>query len=404
MFTDYQCPDCALLEQQVEELMRATTPARSLSFSIKYFPFSSQCNPNSPSDLHPNACWAARAAEAAGMLYGAESFWKMHRWLFGIKGSFTDPELKAGLASLGFEPEILIRTMESPDTLARVKADIDEAKSLGIYNTPFIFINGVELRGWTAPRALIRAVEGALAANPAPASPAADLPPDAPEKMVEDWRQQPVVQLPERLFRRSMGKADAPVTIVIFGDYQEPFTGEADSITRLFTTGPGANVRYAFAQFPVNQSCNPSCPVTKYPLACVAAKSAEAADLLGGTDGYWKMHAWLMSNRNMVNETSVKDAGAGLGMDAASFAEAMQQPQCQANITEDGATAIRLGLQSVPYIFVNGRVLARYKAGNENIIPRVIRAAAAMAAEGSTPLPNSPILPAPEGPATPEKH
>jgi protein-disulfide isomerase len=402
MFTDYQCPDCALMEEQVNELMRG--PARSLSISIKYFPFSIQCNPSATSDPHPNACWAARAAEAAGILYGPDGFWKMHRWLFSVKGSFTDAEFKAGLARLGFDSRSLIAAMEGAETITRVKADVEEAVSLGIYNTPFIFINGVELRGWTAPRALVRAVESAFAASPAPAGPEFDLPPDGPEKMLEDWKRQPVVQLPDRLFRRSIGKADAPVRIVIFGDYQEPFSGDADSIARLFTTGPDANVRYAFAQFPVNQSCNPSCPITKHPMACVAARAAEAADLIGGTDGYWRMHSWLMSSRSTLNEKTVLDGASLLGMDAATFSEAMIQPQCQADITEDAATAIRLGLQSVPHIFINGRLLARYKSRNENIIPRVIRAAAAIATEAPAPTSAAPGgPPASSGPSAPEK-
>ena len=66
--------------------------------SIRYFPFNSDCNPFVTKTLHSNACWAARAAETAGMLWGPEGFWKMHVWLFDRRGVFeTTRELEEGI-------------------------------------------------------------------------------------------------------------------------------------------------------------------------------------------------------------------------------------------------------------------------------------------------------------------
>jgi len=77
----------------------------NVSLSIKHFPFCTACNntPNVP-NLHPNSCWAARAAETAGKLYGPAGFWKMHNWLFEHSGIFDDQSFPPGLQSLGFEP------------------------------------------------------------------------------------------------------------------------------------------------------------------------------------------------------------------------------------------------------------------------------------------------------------
>ena len=152
MFTDYQCPDCYKIEQELKALMKSTP---GLSVGIRYFPLSSKCNPAmGNSDLHPNACWAARAAETAGMIKGTEGFWTMHHWLFDRKGGFTDAELFKGLTELGHDPVAFQKIMMSEETKKRVTDDVAFGQSLGIYFTPMIFINGIELRGWTAPNAL----------------------------------------------------------------------------------------------------------------------------------------------------------------------------------------------------------------------------------------------------------
>lgn len=375
LFTDYQCPDCKTIEAQATELMRSPAYEGKISIAIKHFPLSDDCNPNAPGKLHANACWAARAAEAAGSLGGTAGFWRMHEWLFARGGSFTDAELKAALPELGFSAAEFLRAMENAATAALVRADVDEGMSLGISMTPMIFVNGVEVRGWNAPRALIRAVDAALAASPAPAGAEADVPAAAAEKMVEDWRQQAPIEFPATLLARAIGPADSPVTIVLFGDYQEPFTADADSVIRLFATGPSAGVRYVFAHYPVDQTCNPSAQRTLHPLACQAHLAAEAADLAGGTEAFWRVHDYLMMNRAGFNRAAMLDASDLLGLDRALWEEAMAQPAVSARIASDAALATRLGLRSIPYIFVNGKHLARFKAENENIIPRVIRAA-----------------------------
>ncbi|MCX5689992.1 MAG: DsbA family protein, partial [Planctomycetota bacterium] len=199
MFTDYQCPDCYKIEQELKALMQSTP---GLSVGIRYFPLSNKCNPAmGTSDLHPNACWAARAAETAGMLKGADGFWQMHHWLFDRKGGFTDAELVKGLAELGYDPVGFQKIMMSEETKKRVAEDVEFGQSLGIYFTPMIFINGVELRGWKAPKALTRAVTAAVAANPPPVAVGQDQPPDARSKYFEDWRAQPKVSLPPAVSR-----------------------------------------------------------------------------------------------------------------------------------------------------------------------------------------------------------
>lgn len=381
MFTGYQCPDCAMIERQLEPLMKS---GLDLAVSIKHFPLSTDCNENAPGRHHENACWAARAAEAAGMLGGVDGFWKMHRWLFARAGAFTEPELNAGLAELGLDHDRFLRLMESQDTLNRVQADVKEAMSLGIQSTPMIFINGVELRGWNVPQALDKAVRAAAAAAPK-ATAESDHPISGAERMVADWREQRAVTFPPDILRHGMGPADSPITVVMFGDYQEPFTGEADGVLRLFTSGPKPNIRYYFVNFPVNQACNPSSQITLHPLACLAHKAAEAADVLGGPTDFWKMHEWLMMNRATLSEQTLRDACPGMGIDADALFEAMDQPFVGDRIVQDASVGTLVGIRSIPMIFVNGKHVARWKAQAENILPRIFNELSGIPAPDAAP-------------------
>jgi protein-disulfide isomerase len=121
IISDYQCPDC----RRVDEEARAVLAARSdVSVSAKHYPFCTDCNRHTPRTLHPNACRAALAAEAAGILQGNEGFWAMHRWLFDRGGVFTNAELAAALVAGGHDVERFLGVMTGPETLARLEAEV----------------------------------------------------------------------------------------------------------------------------------------------------------------------------------------------------------------------------------------------------------------------------------------
>jgi len=372
VFTDYQCPDC----QRIETELRALTESRAdVSLSTKHFPFCTQCNPHVPQNLHPNACWAARAAEAAGILAGDDGFWGMHRWLFDRKGSFTDAELRQGLADLGFDARAFEHVMQSEQTLQRVQEDIAEALTLGLHFTPMVFINGGELKGWDAPRAVTRTVERLAATNPPPLTAEHDHPPAAIEKYIADWREQPRAALPADA-RTALGPAEARVQVVIFGDYQEQNTAEADALARAELAAHG-DVRYVFRHFPFDAACNPGVQSTRHPWACRAARTAEAAGLLGGSDEFWKVHVWLLANRQELNEqTLIAAAAAAVALDADALARQAESPEAAAAVRGDAELGRRLGVRGIPTVFVNGRRVPRWRLpGGQSVLERILAAA-----------------------------
>ena len=373
IYTDFQCVDCNKIEQEMRTLLTMHPAKDSIAVWPKHFPMSSRCNRHMPQDMHPNACWASRAAEAAGILYGNDGFWKMHHWLFDKKGGFTDAELAAGMQQLGFNTHEIERLMQAPETLQRVQEDIEEAVALGLYFTPMIFINGVELKGWNAPNAVTRAVEALLKTNPPAAGPEADRPVPASEKYVADWREGFATPLPADEHPWGFGDPKAPVQIMMWGDYEEPYTTQADAAIRQLISG--RNAYYTFRHYPFDQKCNFQVPETKHPNACRMSRAAEAAGLLGGNDAYARMHAWLFEHRTSYSDDAAANFAQSLGLNREVFLGTMDSPDANNAVVEDIQAGQKVGLQSLPWMYVNGKRVPRWQREGDNVLERILKEA-----------------------------
>ena len=376
VFSDYQCKDCGRVESEIRQLLAERS---DLSLSAKHFPMSTVCNEHMSRDMHPNACWAARAAEAAGILRGNDGFWQMHHWLFDRGGGFTDAELHAGLQQMGYDVNQFLQVMTGPETLKLVQADIEEAIFLGIHFTPMVFLNGVEVKGAHIPGAVRRMVDVVAATNPQPAAPHADQPPSAAEKFVADWRDQPKRPLPASALSwpRGAAPASATVRIVMWGDLQEPNCANADRQIRAYLDSH-SDVSYEFRPYPVDQSCNSHATKTLFPYGCVAAKAALAAGQLGGGDAYWNMHEWLMANQVPLDGAALAQAAQAAGVDHAALLSTMESPAIASAIALDAQVAKNYALASLPMVWVNDRWVPRwFKEEDPQMLKRILDAARA---------------------------
>src|SRR5262245_54280169 len=76
----------------------------------------------------------------------------------------------------------------------------------------------------------------------------------------------------------AQGPADAPVTLVEYGDYQCPYCGRAYPIIQAVQKHFGKRLRFVFRNFPLTEI---------HPHAAQAAAAAEAA---GDYGKFWEMH------------------------------------------------------------------------------------------------------------------
>src|SRR5260370_42172797 len=84
------------------------------------------------------------------------------------------------------------------------------------------------------------------------------------------------------------GPADAPVTLVEFGDYECPYCGQAYVVVKELQERLGDQMCFVFRNFPLAQA---------HPHAEEAAEAAEAA---GARGEFWGMHAILYGKQRAL--------------------------------------------------------------------------------------------------------
>jgi protein-disulfide isomerase/uncharacterized membrane protein len=194
-----------------------------------------------------------------------------------------------------------------------------------------------------------------------------------PDFILWDFNRQPVESIPlydDELFA---GSPAAPNTVVVFSDFQCSACKLAhETLVQVAEKYPAA-VRIAFRYYPQDPACNPNPGFRSggHASACRAAEAAEAARVVGGRDAYLAMRKKLWDNQAALPTRAYAeqseqerelfaDWAADLGFDRAAFAAAMDSPAVAARIQADIAQADRLGIQTVPVVFVNGKRLRNW--------------------------------------------
>ncbi len=379
VFSDYQCHLCRATEQLLmEEVQRSD----DIWISVKHYPWCQDCNKYVPNTPHPNACFAARAAETAGAIGGPEAFWKMHQWLFNRQGRFETAQiLQQGIAAAGITDVagFMAYFNDESRSLANVTADIEEAQALGVTQTPMVFINGVELRGMSRVSQLKSEIDALRAENLPALTAAADRPPTAVEKYVQMWAEgrdfTPDDTLTVTEADWSMGATAPEVDIVVWADYKFAGVPEVDRAMReLIEEYDWA--RYTFRFYPLDRGCNEYLPERPLLLegACRAAQIAEAAGQVAGEEGFWKMHAWLMENpERSLGDFMAKFAAGKVGLDGDAIIAAADTPDIWSAIADDAMRKQALDPNArMPLIIVGGKVVPTNRT---EVIKEVVRGA-----------------------------
>jgi protein-disulfide isomerase len=147
------------------------------------------------------------------------------------------------------------------------------------------------------------------------------------------------------------GNPDAAVTIVEFSDFECPACGHAFSDLRALVR-TRSDVRLVFRHFPLDSSCNHRMQQQLHPDACRAAAAAECAGRLGR---FWEYHDKLFENQKALDRDSLFRYARELNLDIAAFRACLDDPATMDGIAADVEAGARLGIESTPTIFINGR-------------------------------------------------
>jgi protein-disulfide isomerase len=340
-FSDYECPFCRRAEETVQQLEQEY--GSKLRVVMKHQPL----------PMHANALPAAKAAAAADL---QGKFWELHRALFAPGAKLTD--LEAVARGAGLDVGHLRAALQDPRVDERVRKDQELARAVGANGTPTFFINGRRLAGAQpiekfraaideelaraeglvrsgvpAARVYDKLMESASSAPPADERPTPPAVAPASERVRVDTSSAP-----------TKGDASAPVTVVVFSDFQCPFCARGAGVMKAVADKYGDKVRFAFKHQPL--------PFHQQ------ARLAAAASLAAAEQGrFWAFHDALFAHQSELDRAGLEKRATEAGMDLARFRAALDAPATEAQIAADQAEATRLGVTGTPTFFINGRRL-----------------------------------------------
>lgn len=141
-----------------------------------------------------------------------------------------------------------------------------------------------------------------------------------------------------------LGKADAPVTIVEFSDFQCPYCAkllpELKQIEKMYPD----RVKVVFKFFPLSM----------HPYAHKAAAAAIAA---GKQGKFWEMHDQLFANYNRLSDAKVEEIAKNLKLDMDQFNKDWKDPKNEEIIRRDQLLGRQVQVRGTPTVFINGRLL-----------------------------------------------
>jgi protein-disulfide isomerase len=140
----------------------------------------------------------------------------------------------------------------------------------------------------------------------------------------------------------AQGAADAPVTLIQYGNYECLHCRRAYPFVEGLRDELGDRLRVVFRHF---------APPADFPNAERAAEAAEAAAAQGR---FWEMHERLMVGPPALHLEALLAQAADLGLDDRRMRAELAEHIHLAQVREDLASGIDVGVTSTPSFFING--------------------------------------------------
>jgi Na+/H+ antiporter NhaA len=161
------------------------------------------------------------------------------------------------------------------------------------------------------------------------------------------------------------GPADAPVTLVEYGDFECPYCGQAEPVVRELLADFG-ELRYVWRHLPLNDV---------HPHAQIAAEAAEAA---GAQGKFWEMYDLLFAHQSELLMRDLMGYADEAALDSQRFREDLLKRRLASRVAQDVDSADLSGVSGTPTFFINGR--RHYGAYDINTLAAAVRAARVRAA------------------------
>ncbi|MFO0587969.1 MAG: thioredoxin domain-containing protein [Polyangiaceae bacterium] len=144
------------------------------------------------------------------------------------------------------------------------------------------------------------------------------------------------------------GKRAAPVTLVVFEDFECPYCQKFNG------TLAQAKEKYGPDKLRIVWKHNPI--PSLHTNARAAAIAGEAVFQLGGSTAFWKFHDAAFADQKNLNGDSYERWATAAGVDVTRFRAMLQDPAVAAKVDADVAEAKAVGVTGTPHSYVNGTV------------------------------------------------
>ncbi len=139
----------------------------------------------------------------------------------------------------------------------------------------------------------------------------------------------------------SQGPANAPVTLVEYGDYECPHCGRAYPIVKEVQKKMGERLRFVFRNFPISNI---------HPNAELAAEAAEAA---GAQGKFWEMHDLLYENQDSLGGDLILQLAKTLHLNTKQLTEDIEKRKYRDHVKKDFMGGVKSGVNGTPTFFIN---------------------------------------------------
>ena len=141
------------------------------------------------------------------------------------------------------------------------------------------------------------------------------------------------------------GSPAAPATLLVYGDYECPYTRALELVVMQLRRRDNDAFRYVYRYFPLREI---------HPHAQMAAEAAEAVSALGGPDAFWRMHDSLFADQYHLEASHLEQRAEATGVNMRAYLTAMASHQFAARVERDVQSGIANGVEGTPSIFING--------------------------------------------------
>lgn len=139
-----------------------------------------------------------------------------------------------------------------------------------------------------------------------------------------------------------VGKQDAPVTLMEFGEYESEECARANEVVKQLLEEYEGKIKFNFRHFPLTMIHQRS------------MKAGEAAVAAAQEGKFWEMHNVLFSNRRNLGTTSLKLHSKEAGVKNKKFLDDLVNGVYGWQVQDDLKEGLDLGVKSVPAFFING--------------------------------------------------